>query len=333
MKRIVLVGLLGAVLIPSCFGQSDTGKQKGSTKDSRDWKPATVAEITSTDDQIVKPNGFTIPTTRIIYRFETADVSYLVREVIRKNGTPLNVTLHGQTKVAIEGMHIHILDDAGKDVRLPIVQKVDVSPMKDQAAATPSVQSNPPPASPQPPSNSQSESGVSDADVEALGKLLQLEPPQFCDGAPILSKLMVGTMTSWKSALDSESLANKIQIDSEFEIAETKLWRCSHAAVMRDDGAAFQQTLLALALVEQMHLAVRQSSLDDAVNSMTTLSSAVSAPAKPSASQRVGVALQGVMNGLNQWAEYQRQLRLARMQNRLHCTTTTWGRTTYTDCY
>jgi len=323
MKRLSLGLFLVCFLATICAGQ----------KKGLDWKPATVAEITSTDDQIVKPNGFTIPTTRIIYRFETADVSYLVRQVIRRNGTPLNVTLHGLTKIAIEGMHIHILDDAGKDVKLPVIQKVDVSPMKEQEAATSHVQSNPPPASTQPQNKSNSESGISDADVEALGKLLELEPPQFCDGAPLLSKLMVGTMTSWKSALDSESLANKIQIDSEFEVAETKLWKCSHAAVVRDDGAAFQQALLALALVEQMHLAVRQSSLDDAVNSMTTLSSAVTIPEKPSVSQRVGVALQGVMNGLSQWAEYQRQLRLARVKNQIHCTTTTWGRTTYTDCY
>lgn len=91
----------------------------------RDWTPATVAEITTHDDEIVKPvSEVRIPTTVTIYRFETAEITYLVRNVTRRNGKPLNVTLHGRTQVAADRMSLHVLDDAGKDVKLPIVEKI-----------------------------------------------------------------------------------------------------------------------------------------------------------------------------------------------------------------
>ena len=95
----------------------------------RDWKPATVAEITSEDTEIDKPNSrtgqpFVILTTTILIRLETPDITYIVRQIIRRNGHPLNVTLHGETKISIDGHDMHILDDDGKDVKLPIVQKI-----------------------------------------------------------------------------------------------------------------------------------------------------------------------------------------------------------------
>jgi hypothetical protein len=39
-------------------------------------------------------------------------------------GHPLNITLNGKTELAIDGTNAHILDDAGKDVKVPIVLKV-----------------------------------------------------------------------------------------------------------------------------------------------------------------------------------------------------------------
>jgi hypothetical protein len=44
--------------------------------------------------------------------------------VIRRNGKGLNVTLHGQTKIVADGMDLHVLDDAGKDQKLALVEKV-----------------------------------------------------------------------------------------------------------------------------------------------------------------------------------------------------------------
>jgi hypothetical protein len=60
------------------------------------------------------------------YRFETNDIEYLVRMVVKYgNGREkaLNVTIHGKTQIAVEGMKIHALDDEGKDVKLDIVEK------------------------------------------------------------------------------------------------------------------------------------------------------------------------------------------------------------------
>ena len=65
-----------------------------------------------------------IPTTVVIYQFETPDMTYKVRHVIRRSAKGLNVTLHGQTKIAVDGMDIHVLDDSGKDVKLTIVEKI-----------------------------------------------------------------------------------------------------------------------------------------------------------------------------------------------------------------
>ena len=111
----------------------------------RKFVPATVVSIDSSDDEIVKarshmvkdPNcqggvgcyhsepldPVRIETTVMLYQFETSDMVYKARHVIRRNGKGLNVTLHGQTKVVAEGMEIHVLDDAGKDQKLTIVEK------------------------------------------------------------------------------------------------------------------------------------------------------------------------------------------------------------------
>jgi len=149
MKRIVIIVLLGAFFATSSFAQSDPAQSKskqGATKDSRDWKPATVAEITYSDDEKIVPRSHMvkrpgcqggigcydrvadeplhIPLTVILYRFETAEMTYTVRQVIKKNGTPLSVTLHGTNKISLDGMKIHVLDDEGRDVKLAVVEKI-----------------------------------------------------------------------------------------------------------------------------------------------------------------------------------------------------------------
>lgn len=111
----------------------------------REWQPAKVAAINSSDEEIVKPHNqmvkrpgcqggigcyqsvaaepLHILTTVFLYRFESTGTTYLVRQTIRRNAKSLNVTLHGQTQIAADGMDLHILDDSGKDVKLPIVEK------------------------------------------------------------------------------------------------------------------------------------------------------------------------------------------------------------------
>lgn len=100
------------------------------TAKEREWRPATVSEMTSEDSEIDKPpnpktgQSLVFLTTTILIRLETPDITYVVRQIIHRNGHPLNVTLHGETKICVEGNNMHILDDAGKDVKLPIVQKI-----------------------------------------------------------------------------------------------------------------------------------------------------------------------------------------------------------------
>jgi hypothetical protein len=113
-----------------------------------DWKPATVAEVTYSEEEKVVPHTHMVkrdgcqggigcydkvedepthvPLKVATYRFETADITYTVRMVVRYGSgreKALNVTIHGKTQIAVEGMKIHVLDDEGKDVKLDIVEK------------------------------------------------------------------------------------------------------------------------------------------------------------------------------------------------------------------
>jgi hypothetical protein len=95
---------------------------------ARNWKPATVAEIAYSDDEKVIPRSHMVkrsgcqggigcydkvqdepthvPLKIATYHFETADMTYLARMVVKYgNGRekPLNVTLHGKTQIDVEG--------------------------------------------------------------------------------------------------------------------------------------------------------------------------------------------------------------------------------------
>jgi hypothetical protein len=63
------------------------------------------------------------PTTKTYYWIQTDDTIYVLGPVLTRSHL-LNVTLHGPTKLAIDGNAAHILDDYGKDEKLRIVQKV-----------------------------------------------------------------------------------------------------------------------------------------------------------------------------------------------------------------
>jgi hypothetical protein len=109
----------------------------------REWKNATVAAITiGTADAgaAVVPVGtmwlgVRITANCIGYRIETEDMIYILEycynpivqhpwpgQHSRKRAPDL--TAYGQTKIAIDGHDAHILDDSGKDVEVPIVEKV-----------------------------------------------------------------------------------------------------------------------------------------------------------------------------------------------------------------
>jgi hypothetical protein len=109
----------------------------------REWKNATVAAITlgSADSgAAVVPVGTVwlgvrITTDCIGYRIETEDMIYILEYCYNpivqhpwpgqhsRNRAP-DVTLNGKTKIAIDGHDAYILDDSGKEVKVPIMEKV-----------------------------------------------------------------------------------------------------------------------------------------------------------------------------------------------------------------
>jgi hypothetical protein len=96
-----------------------------SAKD-RQWKDAKVIDITSErGGAIVVPIAAIVgvPIAKTFYWIQTADTTYVLGPVLTKHQI-LNVTLHGPTRIALEGNSVHILDDDGRDRKMPIVEKV-----------------------------------------------------------------------------------------------------------------------------------------------------------------------------------------------------------------
>jgi hypothetical protein len=97
----------------------------------RVWKDAKVANITSErgGNAVVPVNGalFGVPITKMYYWIETDDTTYVLGPVITKRQA-LNVTLYGKTKISVDGNKAHILDDDGKDKKIPIAQKIARTP-------------------------------------------------------------------------------------------------------------------------------------------------------------------------------------------------------------
>jgi hypothetical protein len=111
---------------------------------NREWKDAKVTRIDSSSDDngvVVGTVGTTVVGGRIrsestFYWIETADTTYILSQMFNparnwRRPKPLNVTLNGKTKIAIDGTDAYILDDAGKDVKLPIARKIARTPAED----------------------------------------------------------------------------------------------------------------------------------------------------------------------------------------------------------
>lgn len=90
------------------------------------WKDAKVIDITTEKGGAVVVPLVALtggPTTKTYYWIQTDDMIYVLGPVLTRSQL-LDVTLHGPTKLAIDGNNAHILDDYGKDEKLRIVQKV-----------------------------------------------------------------------------------------------------------------------------------------------------------------------------------------------------------------
>ncbi len=98
---------------------------------NRQWKDAKVANITSErGGNAIAPVGgllVGVPITKTFYWIQTDDTTYVLGPAITKRQA-LNVTLYGKTKIALDGRNAHILDDEGKDRKLPIAEKIARTP-------------------------------------------------------------------------------------------------------------------------------------------------------------------------------------------------------------
>jgi hypothetical protein len=94
---------------------------------NRPWKDAKVVNITSqTGGNVAAPIGTMmvgVPITKTFYWIQTDDTTYVLGPAITKRQL-LNVTLYGKTKIALDGHTAHILDDEGKDRKMPIAEKI-----------------------------------------------------------------------------------------------------------------------------------------------------------------------------------------------------------------
>ena len=94
-------------------------------KDHR-WSDAKVIDITcEKGGAVVVPVAALVgvPVSKTFYWIQTDDMIYVLGPVVAKRQL-LNVTMYETTKVAIDGNNAHILDDYGKDKKLPVVEKV-----------------------------------------------------------------------------------------------------------------------------------------------------------------------------------------------------------------
>ncbi|MGD0508543.1 MAG: hypothetical protein ABSA27_12145 [Terriglobales bacterium] len=121
MRRAALILAIlctSAALAPAALAKD---KDKG-----YQWKDAKVIDITSDrGGAVVVPVAALVgvPVTKTFYWIQTNDTIYVLGPVLTKSQL-LNVTLHEPTKIAIDGSNAHILDDYGKDRKLPIAEKI-----------------------------------------------------------------------------------------------------------------------------------------------------------------------------------------------------------------
>jgi hypothetical protein len=117
-KRLTLLLLFCAVLLSA----SATYANK------HEWQDGTLVDITSDAPGVTAPGletayGYHI--TRAYYWIKVGDITYVLVNSwsvgFRSPKPPLNVTLNGKVKIAIEGKNAIILDDAGKEVKRPLV--------------------------------------------------------------------------------------------------------------------------------------------------------------------------------------------------------------------
>ncbi|MFZ0688112.1 MAG: hypothetical protein WAM89_21420 [Terriglobales bacterium] len=90
------------------------------------WKDATVIDITTERGGVaVVPIAALVgrPISKTFYWIQTDDTIYVLGPVLTRSQL-LNLTLHGPTKLSIDGNNAHILDDYGKDEKVRVAERI-----------------------------------------------------------------------------------------------------------------------------------------------------------------------------------------------------------------
>jgi hypothetical protein len=98
---------------------------------NREWKDATVVAVrTSSSGSASMPVGtvsVTVPVNQTACWIKAGNITYVVScfpRAISNGWRCPNLTVNGPTRIAIEGRNAHILDDDGKDRKVPIIAKI-----------------------------------------------------------------------------------------------------------------------------------------------------------------------------------------------------------------
>ena len=116
---------------------------QGALANKREWKDATVVNIVDgaqNSGVVVAPigtmlAGIPVTTNTTLYQIETDDMvyilSYTFNPLANWRNRPPNLTVHGKTRIAIDGRNAHVIDDGGKDIKVPIARKIARTPAED----------------------------------------------------------------------------------------------------------------------------------------------------------------------------------------------------------
>ena len=93
----------------------------------RDWQTATFLGFSSGQSGTATVPIGTATVTALSsknYWFRTERLDFCLYFPSRLSGRVPNLTVNGTTKISVDGRHVHVLDDDGKDWKLTIVTKV-----------------------------------------------------------------------------------------------------------------------------------------------------------------------------------------------------------------
>ena len=127
MRTARLLTLFALVCSAAALFGKDRNWQDATVEDARTGSAGSMAvgSVTGTGSGA---SGWSVAGAIIVtyYSIRAGDMLYIVGCVPR--GTVRyrcpDLTVHGKTRIAIEGRDAHILDDEGKDRKLPIIEKI-----------------------------------------------------------------------------------------------------------------------------------------------------------------------------------------------------------------